>query len=88
MLISSSIEGFFASSNRGMPILERIYWDLFESLRCDCGEQLHKSLEMIENEGNGILVYLRQEGRGWTGSYESCWMYKNEITLDSTSIRK
>ena len=31
---------------------------------------------------------LRKEGRGWTGSYESCWRYKNEITLDSTSIRK
>ena len=31
---------------------------------------------------------LRKEGRGWTGNYESCWKYKNEITLDSTSIRK
>ncbi len=31
---------------------------------------------------------LRKEGRGWTGSYASCWMYRNEITLDSTSIRK
>jgi len=38
--------------------------DIFESLRCDCGEQLHTALKMIEKEGSGILVYLRQEGRG------------------------
>ncbi len=38
--------------------------DVFGSLRCDCGPQLHKALEMIENEGSGILLYLRQEGRG------------------------
>ena len=31
---------------------------------------------------------LRKEGRGWTGSYKNCWMYKNEIILDSTSIRR
>jgi len=38
--------------------------DLFGSLRCDCGEQLEKSLEKIEKEGSGIILYLRQEGRG------------------------
>jgi len=38
--------------------------DIFGSLRCDCGSQLNKSLEMIEENGNGVLVYLRQEGRG------------------------
>jgi len=38
--------------------------DIFGSLRCDCGSQLEKSLEMIEEYGTGILVYLRQEGRG------------------------
>ena len=38
--------------------------DIFESLRCDCGDQLQKSLSMIEENGSGILVYLRQEGRG------------------------
>ena len=38
--------------------------DLFDSLRCDCGDQLHKALEIIEENGNGVLVYLRQEGRG------------------------
>lgn len=38
--------------------------DLLESLRCDCGDQLHMALEMIGNEGVGALVYLPQEGRG------------------------
>jgi 3,4-dihydroxy 2-butanone 4-phosphate synthase / GTP cyclohydrolase II len=38
--------------------------DVFWSLRCDCGNQLHSSLEKIKEEGKGVLVYLRQEGRG------------------------
>jgi 3,4-dihydroxy 2-butanone 4-phosphate synthase/GTP cyclohydrolase II len=38
--------------------------DIFGSLRCECGEQLHVSLEMIEKEGKGAVVYLNQEGRG------------------------
>ena len=38
--------------------------DIFGSLRCDCGEQLAKSLQLIEDEGKGVLVYMRQEGRG------------------------
>ncbi len=38
--------------------------DLLESLRCDCGDQLHMALDMIMNEGAGVLVYLPQEGRG------------------------
>lgn len=38
--------------------------DVLHSLRCDCGEQLHRSLEMIATKGSGILIYLRQEGRG------------------------
>jgi 3,4-dihydroxy 2-butanone 4-phosphate synthase/GTP cyclohydrolase II len=38
--------------------------DLLESLRCDCGDQLHMALDMIEREGTGVLVYLPQEGRG------------------------
>jgi 3,4-dihydroxy 2-butanone 4-phosphate synthase / GTP cyclohydrolase II len=38
--------------------------DLLESLRCDCGDQLHMALDMISNEGTGVLVYLPQEGRG------------------------
>jgi len=38
--------------------------DVFHSLRCDCGEQLERALELIEAEGRGVLVYLAQEGRG------------------------
>ena len=38
--------------------------DIFGSMRCDCGEQLHRALQMIEKEGKGAVVYLNQEGRG------------------------
>ncbi len=38
--------------------------DVFASRRCDCGPQLHKAMSMIENEGAGIILYMRQEGRG------------------------
>ena len=38
--------------------------DILDSKRCDCGEQLHKSLEMIEQEGQGVVIYMQQEGRG------------------------
>lgn len=38
--------------------------DIFMSSRCDCGPQLHSALEKIENEGSGVLLYMRQEGRG------------------------
>jgi 3,4-dihydroxy 2-butanone 4-phosphate synthase/GTP cyclohydrolase II len=43
---------------------ECITGDTFGSLRCDCGDQLHASMKMIEREGAGVLLYLRQEGRG------------------------
>ncbi len=38
--------------------------DIFGSFRCDCGPQLHSALRQIEQEGNGVLLYMRQEGRG------------------------
>lgn len=38
--------------------------DIFGSLRCDCGEQLAKALQMIEDQGEGVVLYMRQEGRG------------------------
>jgi 3,4-dihydroxy 2-butanone 4-phosphate synthase/GTP cyclohydrolase II len=38
--------------------------DVFGSMRCDCGPQLHKAMEMVEKEGKGIILYMRQEGRG------------------------
>ena len=51
------------------PVLVRVHsscatGDIFGSLRCECGEQLHKAMEMIEKEGKGAIVYLHQEGRG------------------------
>jgi 3,4-dihydroxy 2-butanone 4-phosphate synthase/GTP cyclohydrolase II len=51
------------------PILVRVHsecltGDVFGSLRCDCGPQLKKAMEMIGKEGKGVLLYLRQEGRG------------------------
>ena len=38
--------------------------DIFGSMRCECGEQLHKAMQMIEKEGKGVIVYMNQEGRG------------------------
>ena len=51
------------------PVLVRMHsscatGDIFASQRCDCGEQLHKSMQLIEKEGKGAIVYLIQEGRG------------------------
>jgi 3,4-dihydroxy 2-butanone 4-phosphate synthase/GTP cyclohydrolase II len=51
------------------PVLVRVHsscltGDIFGSCRCDCGPQLHKSMEMIEKEGKGVIVYMNQEGRG------------------------
>lgn len=51
------------------PVLVRVHsecmtGDIFGSLRCDCREQLTKSMEMIEREGRGLILYMRQEGRG------------------------
>ena len=51
------------------PVLVRVHsscatGDIFGSMRCDCGAQLHKALEMVEKEGRGAVIYLNQEGRG------------------------
>ena len=51
------------------PILVRVHsscvtGDIFGSLRCECGDQLHKAMEMVEKEGKGVIIYLIQEGRG------------------------
>lgn len=53
----------------GSPVLVRVHsscatGDIFGSMRCDCGHQLHKAMQMIEEEGRGAVVYLNQEGRG------------------------
>jgi 3,4-dihydroxy 2-butanone 4-phosphate synthase/GTP cyclohydrolase II len=51
------------------PVLTRVHsscftGDILGSLRCDCGEQLHKAMQMVEKEGRGIILYMNQEGRG------------------------
>ncbi len=51
------------------PILVRVHsecmtGDIFGSMRCDCGDQLHHAMEMMDQEGAGVILYLRQEGRG------------------------
>ena len=55
--------------NEDEPVLVRVHsscatGDILGSMRCDCGEQLHKSMEMIEKEGKGFIIYMHQEGRG------------------------
>ncbi|MGD0583861.1 MAG: bifunctional 3,4-dihydroxy-2-butanone-4-phosphate synthase/GTP cyclohydrolase II [Bacteroidales bacterium] len=54
---------------REEPVLVRVHsscftGDIFHSLRCDCGPQLDKAMEMVEKEGKGVVIYLSQEGRG------------------------
>ena len=51
------------------PILTRVHsscftGDILGSFRCDCGEQLHKAMEMVQEEGKGVILYMNQEGRG------------------------
>ena len=51
------------------PILVRVHsscatGDILGSMRCDCGQQLHRAMEMIEKEGKGVVIYMQQEGRG------------------------
>ena len=51
------------------PVLVRVHsecltGDVLGSMRCDCGDQLHKAMETIEKEGQGVILYMRQEGRG------------------------
>lgn len=62
------------------PVLVRVHsscatGDIFSSMRCDCGEQLHQALRMIEKEGKGAVIYLNQEGRG-IGLMEKMKAYK------------
>lgn len=62
------------------PVLVRVHsscatGDIFGSMRCECGEQLHKAMRMIEKEGKGVIVYLNQEGRG-IGLMEKMKAYK------------
>jgi 3,4-dihydroxy 2-butanone 4-phosphate synthase/GTP cyclohydrolase II len=54
---------------KGEPVLTRVHsscftGDILGSLRCDCGEQLHKAMQQVEKEGRGAILYMNQEGRG------------------------
>jgi 3,4-dihydroxy 2-butanone 4-phosphate synthase/GTP cyclohydrolase II len=60
---------FKGEMQRDVPTLVRIHsqcltGDVFGSIKCDCGEQLHQTMQMIEREGRGAIVYQQQEGRG------------------------
>ncbi len=62
------------------PILVRVHsscvtGDIFGSLRCDCGNQLHEAMKMVQKEGKGVIVYLNQEGRG-IGLFNKMAAYK------------
>ncbi len=53
----------------GEPVMVRVHsscftGDILGSLRCDCGDQLHQAMQMVENEGKGAILYMNQEGRG------------------------
>jgi 3,4-dihydroxy 2-butanone 4-phosphate synthase/GTP cyclohydrolase II len=57
------------SWKRNEPILVRVHsscvtGDIFGSCRCDCGSQLHSAMDMVEREGKGVVLYMKQEGRG------------------------
>jgi 3,4-dihydroxy 2-butanone 4-phosphate synthase/GTP cyclohydrolase II len=62
------------------PVLVRVHsscvtGDIFGSYRCDCGEQLHEAMRMVQKEGQGVIIYLNQEGRG-IGLYNKIKAYK------------
>jgi 3,4-dihydroxy 2-butanone 4-phosphate synthase/GTP cyclohydrolase II len=64
----------------GEAILTRVHsscmtGDIFGSMRCECGDQLHKAMQLIEKEGKGVIVYMMQEGRG-IGLFNKIAAYK------------
>lgn len=70
------------------PVLVRVHsscvtGDIFGSQRCDCGEQLHRSMQMIDREGKGVVLYMNQEGRG-IGLFNKMKAYKLQEEGDDT----
>lgn len=70
------------------PVLVRMHsscmtGDIFASKRCDCGDQLHQAMQMIDKEGKGVIVYLQQEGRG-IGLMNKIAAYKLQEQGDDT----
>lgn len=74
--------------NPGDPVLVRVHsscitGDIFGSYRCDCGDQLHRAMELVEAEGKGAVIYMNQEGRG-IGLFNKIKAYKlQEEGLDT-----